>query len=181
MGLGEYLLHETVEQLHQEIPSLQTFATLSPIPNFRRWMEAATEEAQWITKEDRKVLGVALSCPPEVAVPTLFERLRNLDEQPLLTSLPNVQAVMLRWAAHYLYIEKHRRKPLDRVARFHVGNGAILDQLHWGADLSRKGWQSSFGIMVTYRYDLVQLSLNQSNFESNDIIAVGGSFSQHIP
>lgn len=181
MGLGEYLLHETVEVLQQEIPSLETFATLSPIPNFRRWVEAATEEAQWITREDREALGEALSCPPETAVSTMLERLRNLDEQPLLTLLPNVQAVLLRWAAHFLYNEKHRRKPLDQVARFHLGNGAILDQLHWGADLSRKGWQSSFGIMVTYRYDLGHLSLNQSRFESNDFIAVGESFTRHIP
>jgi malonyl-CoA decarboxylase len=42
---------------------------------------------------------------------------------------------------------------LDPVARFHVGNGAAIHRIHWNANPSRKGWQSSFGLMVSYHYD----------------------------
>ena len=61
-----------------------------------------------------------------------------------------------------------------------IHHQAIMDQLHWGADLSPKGWRNSFGVMVTYRYDLLQLSLNQINFESNDLVPLGDAFAQHV-
>lgn len=179
-GMGEYLIHKTVERLQEEMPSLKTFCTLSPIPGFRQWLEADFERFGWIPQSDREMLAESLNCTPEVAVPTLIERLKSVDDQPTLASLPNVQEIMLRWTAHYLYNEKHQRQPFDRVARFHISNGAIMDQLHWGADLSRKGWQNSFGLMVTYRYDLLQLSTNQRNFESNHSIPIGESFDEHM-
>eukprot|EP00977_Amphora_coffeiformis_P009919 scaffold2300_cov160-Amphora_coffeaeformis.AAC.6 len=181
VGMGEYLIHETVEHLQKEIPSLQTFCTLSPIPGFRQWLESDVHRHDWITQEDRQALADSLGCSADVAVTTLLERLeKSLDDHPNLSAIPTVRQVMMRWAAHYLFVEKHRRKPLDRVARFHVSNGAIMDQLHWGADLSPKGWRNSFGIMVTYRYDLLQLPLNQRNFESNNLIPLGECFSQYL-
>jgi len=110
----------------------------------------------------------------------LLESLESLDDHSKLSTMLDVRQVLMRWAARYLFVEKHRRKPLDRVTRFHVSNGAIMDQLHWGADISPKGWRNSFGIMVTYRYDLVQLPLNQQNFESNNLVPLGESFSQYL-
>ena len=178
--MGEFLIHKTVERLQKEIPSLQTFCTLSPIPGFRQWFETDAERHDWITQEDRDVLAQSLNCSPNDAVSNLLDRLQSLDDQPSLVTLPNVREMMMRWTAYYLYHGKHRRKPLDRVARFHISNGAIMDQLHWGADLSPKGWRNSFGLMVTYRYDLLQLSLNQMNFESNSLIPLGESFAQHV-
>lgn len=181
VGMGEYLIHKTVERLQSELPSLQTFCTLSPIPGFRQWLESdGAHHHDWISDGDRQVLAKELHCTPQQSVPTLLERLQNLDELDALTSLPGIRQVMLRWTAHYLFHEKHRRKPLDRVARFHISNGAIMDQLHWTADLSPKGWRNSFGVMVTYRYDLMQLDLNQINFESNHLIPLGDEFSKHV-
>lgn len=180
VGMGEYLIHQTVEQLQKEIPSLQTFCTLSPIPGFRQWFETDAERHDWITQEDRDALAQSLDCSPNDAVQNLLERMQSLDDEPFLSTLPNVREIMLRWTAYYLYHGKHRRKPLDRVARFHISNGAIMDRLHWAADLSPKGWRNSFGLMVTYRYDLLQLSLNQMDFEANNLIPLGESFAQHI-
>lgn len=180
VGMGEYLIHQTVERLQQEVPSLETFCTLSPIPGFRQWFETEVERHDWITQDDRNALAQSLDCSPNDAVANLLANLQSLDNQAFLDTLPNVREIMLRWTARYLYNEKHRRKPLDRVARFHISNGAIMDQLHWGADLSPKGWRNSFGLMVTYRYDLLQLSLNQLNFESSNLIPLGESFARYV-
>ena len=180
VGMGEYLIHKTVERLQKEIPSLETFCTLSPIPGFRQWLESDAERHEWITTEDRQLLADAMNCAPDDSVRVLLAGLQNLDDHEAFTALPNVRQVMLRWTAHYLFHEKHRRKPLDRVARFHISNGAIMDRLHWTADLSPKGWRNSFGVMVTYRYDLLQLESNQMNFESNHLIPRGEEFSRHV-
>jgi malonyl-CoA decarboxylase len=54
--------------------------------------------------------------------------------------------------------------PLDPVARFHFGNGASLEAIHPGADLSAKGIAQSRGVMVNYRYDLKTVEANHELF-----------------
>ena len=52
--------------------------------------------------------------------------------------------------------------PLDAVARFHLGNGARVEQIHWGADPSPKGQKQSYGLMVNYLYDLRRLDKHRA-------------------
>ena len=80
-----------------------------------------------------------------------------VDEEANLCSL----------AAHYLIHEKsHNNLPLDPVARFHLSNGAIVEQIHTGADKSKNGKLQSFGCMVNYLYDLEQVTKNHEDFVS---------------
>ncbi|MEC7257266.1 MAG: malonyl-CoA decarboxylase, partial [Pseudomonadota bacterium] len=64
-------------------------------------------------------------------------------------------------AAHYLLKAKTEgAAPLDPVARFHLGNGALVHAVHAGADTSDKGLAQSAGAMVNYLYDLGQVAQN---------------------
>jgi malonyl-CoA decarboxylase len=54
--------------------------------------------------------------------------------------------------------------PNDPVARFHLGNGAILKQININGDLSKKGMDQSNGIMVNYLYDLDTVERNHELF-----------------
>ena len=54
--------------------------------------------------------------------------------------------------------------PNDPVARFHLGNGAILKQININGDLSTKGLDQSNGIMVNYLYDLDTVERNHELF-----------------
>jgi malonyl-CoA decarboxylase len=38
MNLGNYLIKQVVEDLKYQYPQLKTFATLSPLPGFRKWL-----------------------------------------------------------------------------------------------------------------------------------------------
>ena len=68
-------------------------------------------------------------------------------------------------AAHYLLNAKAKSGlPFDPVARFHLGNGAIVHAVHADADTSAKGRQQSGGAMVNYLYDLGQVEQNHENF-----------------
>ncbi len=49
---------------------------------------------------------------------------------------------------------------LDSVARFHLGNGARLEAIHTGADMSANGMRQSHGVMVNYVYDLAEIEAN---------------------
>ena len=48
------------------------------------------------------------------------------------------------------------------MARFHLGNGARIERLNWGADGSAKGRRQSFGLMVNYLYDPKRLDRNRA-------------------
>ena len=74
-------------------------------------------------------------------------------------------------AAHYLLNAKsHGQWPYDPVARFHLGNGAMIHALHGDADLSEKGIAQSGGIMVNYLYDLKSVESNQDKFAEEQVI-----------
>ena len=65
------------------------------------------------------------------------------------------------------YLLRGRRadgQPLDPVARFHLGNGAVLDQVLPDADPSPRGMARAFGTMVSYRYDLDQVAANHDAY-----------------
>jgi malonyl-CoA decarboxylase len=54
-------------------------------------------------------------------------------------------------------------KPVDPVARFHLGNGARVERLNWAGDPSAKGLKQSYGLMVNYLYDLKRLDKHRAD------------------
>lgn len=68
-------------------------------------------------------------------------------------------------AAYYLINAKSRNNlPYDPVARFHLGNGAIVHDVHADADTSPRGQAQSAGVMVNYLYDLNKVEQNHEEF-----------------
>lgn len=116
ISFGAFLIKQVAADLAQELPNLKTFATLSPVPGFAKWLAVETENSE--------------------ALPQNGNALRVL-------------------AANYLMDAKDGRGgPLDPVAKFHLGNGAQLQQIHADADTSAKGLAQSHGLMVNYLYEL---------------------------
>ena len=60
--------------------------------------------------------------------------------------------------------EREDNLPNDPVAKFHLGNGAILEQINLNADESAKGIAQSKGLMVNYLYNLELLEKNHELF-----------------
>jgi malonyl-CoA decarboxylase len=68
-------------------------------------------------------------------------------------------------AAHYLLEAKRPDgMPFDPVARFHLGNGALVHAVHADADKSENGRRQSNGAMVNYLYNLSQIAQNHEKF-----------------
>ena len=75
-------------------------------------------------------------------------------------------------AADYLLNAKAQDGlPADPVARFHLGNGAIIHAVHADADISENGRSQSGGAMVNYLYDLRDVSQNHEAFVSTKDVA----------
>ncbi len=134
VSFGDSLIKRVVESLHEEFPRLKVFATLSPIPGLRAWLSKSAPAELLQAWEGATELGV--KSPQRLA--------------------------LMQWAARYLALELHDGKPLDPVARFHLGNGARVERLNWAADPSAKGFKQSYGLMVNYLYDLKKLDKNRA-------------------
>ena len=89
-----------------------------------------------------------------------------------LEKLAEDQGMLKQITAHYLVEAKGKnRRPIDPVAKFHLGNGAIIHQINIDADLSEKGLLQSKGVMVNYLYDLSKISQNVEFFSKEGEIS----------
>ena len=89
-----------------------------------------------------------------------------------LEKLVEDQGMLKQITAHYLVEAKGKnRRPIDPVAKFHLGNGAIIHQINIDADLSEKGLLQSKGVMVNYLYDLSKISQNVESFSKEGEIS----------
>ena len=151
ISFGEYLIRGAARSLRSDLPHLETFATLSPIPGFRRWLEKALERGEVaVDPQVRPGLETALADHSRLggdAARLLAEPLRSL-------------------CARYFHATRVDGTPIDAVARFHLRNGARLEAIHAGADTSAKGLRQSLGLMVNYRYDPATLEANQEAYET---------------
>jgi malonyl-CoA decarboxylase len=87
--------------------------------------------------------------------------------------MPETDAALKELAAYYLLEGKRKNDmPFDPVARFHLYNGALVHDVHVGADTSENGKKQSAGVMVNYLYDLQKISQNHEVFANKkEIVA----------
>ena len=131
ISFGNFLIKQVVVELQRELPGLETFVTLSPVPGLRRWVAGAIkDEDELLTDQERQELSALAD-----------------------DALPDPEFAA-RLAARYLVRAK---RPIgtafDPVAHFHLGNGAMLHAVHPDADKSERGIGASWGVMVNYLYD----------------------------
>jgi malonyl-CoA decarboxylase len=158
ISFGNFLIKQVVEELRRELPKLEDFVTLSPVPGFMHWLKTAEDLP--VSSEDR----------------TLVER---LDEQGWHEDAANAEPLrrlVEACAAHYfLKAKRPDGRPIDPVARFHLGNGARLERIDWLGDLSPKGLRDSAGLMVNYLYDLDEIEKNHEAYANQGEIAASNA------
>jgi len=153
ISFGSFLIKQVIEELTREFPALKNFVTLSPVPSFMYWLkQEQASETPILTKADRKALD-ALAAPGWHEEPSAQEELKK---------------VLLPLAAHFFLRAKgYNGRPIDPVARFHLGNGARLERINWLGDVSAKGLAQSGGLMVNYLYVLKEIEKNHEAY-AND-------------
>ncbi|MBI1404405.1 MAG: MCD, Malonyl-CoA decarboxylase MCD, partial [Porphyrobacter sp.] len=149
VSFGEHLIKKAAEALSHDVPSLKQFATLSPVPGFRRWLEKAAPAH-----------GDLLFQPGDQA---RFEALQAASPERL-PETPEMRAFVDRMAGWYFAQRNGQGLPIDPVARFHLRNGARLERLNWPADRSTNGWRQSYGLMVNYLYNLQRVEANHEAY-----------------
>lgn len=160
VSFGDSLIKRVVEELKGEFPQLKVFATLSPIPGLRAWLGKNAEAVlQAMPPRARQALARQLG-QPELEASALLKALDGVSE---LGEKSALRRWLLGAAARYLGRDLDARgRPLDAVARFHLGNGARVERLNWLGDPSPKGLKQSYGLMVNYLYDLKRLDKHRA-------------------
>jgi malonyl-CoA decarboxylase len=162
ISFGGFLIKHVVEELSSEFPRLKTFATLSPIPGFRRWLSerlaAGSITLEPGERDDLRALTREADLGPE--------RLEPFRER------------LLRLCVDYLLEAKRAGgAALDPVAHFHLTNGARIERINWLADRSPAGLDTSLGMMVNYLYPLSEIEANHAQYVDGNSIAVSRAVS----
>ena len=104
----------------------------------------------------------------------LAREVAESDESPPLDE--ERRGRLARLVARYLvHAKRDDGQPLDPVARFHLGNGASLDEILPDADPFRAARRRSAGAMVSYLYDLEQVEANNEAFAGERRVVTSGS------
>src|ERR1700757_2469696 len=157
ISFGNFLIKQVVEELRRELPKLDNFVTLSPVPGFMKWLK--TTAYLPVTEEERPVLK-HLDEPDWRRNPELEGQLR-----PIVETLA---------AYYFLKARTPKGRLIDSVARFHLGNGARLERINWLGEVSSKGLRESAGVMVNYLYRLDDIEKNHEAY-ANDGTVVASS------
>lgn len=179
ISFGNFLIKRVVNSLSGEFEDLKTFATLSPLPGFKSWLDKhlAVGDKDLLNANDRKALKMldGKSSGAKGKLKALLEDAACLDSPEVSEAL---QGVLTRLAAQYLAQEKRREgdlRALDPVAHFHLSNGARIQRLNWKGDTSAKGFGQSAGLMVNYLYKLRHLESNHEAYRSSGKVVISSA------
>ncbi|MFQ5937112.1 MAG: malonyl-CoA decarboxylase, partial [Acidiferrobacterales bacterium] len=175
VNFGSFLVKRVVDRLVKELAGLKTFATLSPIPGFRRYLETVLpgREGELLSQAERKALaGVFAADSTKGNVRDLLTAPDWSRDKRVAQTL---KGPLTRFCAFYLAHERRNGRALDRVAHFHLSNGARIERINWLADVSPKGMRHSAGLMVNYRYKLRDIEGNHEAYSSSGEAAASPS------
>ena len=156
VSFGNLLIKQVVEDLGAEFQALR-FATISPVPAFTEWLISLDP----------------IGFSPDLR--TVLERLRAGTVTEAGSIPAHLSDEVVKWCAHYLMHIKRGAFPHDRVARFHLANGASVLRINWMGDNSPAGIARSLGITVNYAYELAEVEANHDAYARGGRVAAARS------
>src|SRR6195256_287610 len=158
ISFGNFLIKQVVEELRRELPKLENFVTLSPVPGFMQWLKQAGDVP--VSDEDRALLA-------------------HLDEPGWFDNAelaPQLRAVVEPLAAHYfLKARTSKGRLIDSVARFHLGNGPWLERIVWMGGFSPEGFGGIAGLSGHYLYRLEDIEKNHEAYANQGEVAASSA------
>ena len=165
--LGNFLIKRVVYEIQEELPHIKNFGTLSPIPGFSEWFTYLEE--------------------PKIK--SILANLKNQDVSFLRSQdlkLGDVRIIenkeaLIKLVAHYIVNEKNQQGlPVNDVSRFHLGNGAIVEDIVINANVSEQGFKGSYGMMVNYLYELRNIEKNHEDYMNNNKVIVSDKIKKYL-
>jgi len=165
--LGNFLIKRVVYEIQEELPHIKKFGTLSPIPGF----------ADWFSFQDEKKIENILSNSKNKDISFLKSKDLKIGDKRFIDN----KDVLMKLVTHYIVNEKtNKGLPINDVSRFHLGNGAIVDDIILNANVSEVGFKRSFCIMVNYLYELSTIEKNHEDFINNKKVNISDRLKKYL-
>jgi len=166
ISFGNFLIKRVVKELSRDYPNLKEFATLSPMPMFRSWLEPYLINGGnnfFTTDEKKQICKLSEHSNASEGLLKILN-IRNWFKNNEITEI--VKKPLMRFAAHYVFNVKKPNsiKAHGPVANFHLTNGAKIEHIRWLADVSKRGIAQSAGIMLNYHYRLDKININHEAY-----------------
>ena len=158
ISFGNFLIKQVVEELQPRTAELEDFVTLV----------AGAGLPQWLKRTERSAACRRGARPSRAPRRAWLARRCGARGGPARPVEPCA-------AQYFLKAKRADGRPVDPVARFHLGNGARLERINWLADTSPKGLRDSAGMMVNYLYDLDEIEENHEAYANQGEIAAANS------
>ncbi len=178
ISFGNFLIKRVVEDLRRDLPNLKTYSTLSPLPGFAGWLKASMdsgEPVELIAELRKAMRDSAIETGDSLTLDEIMAR-PDWHATPAFSTL--LQEPLLRLCACYLHTRRPNNTPIDPVERFHLGNGASLEQINWQGDTSVNGVRQAYGLMVNYLYKLDEIEKNHEKYADNQRIVSSARISR---
>jgi len=164
--LGHFLIKRVIYEVQEELPNIKNFGTLSPIPGFVDWFNYLD------TDKIKVILGKSNTDMSFLKSPDF-----KVGDVRILSSKENLTKLV----AHYLIREKDVKGfPLGDVTRFHLRNGAMINDIVVNANVSEAGFKRSFGVMVNYLYELNNIEKNHEQFVNKKEVIYSNKLNQFL-
>ena len=165
--LGNFLIKRVVYEIQEELPHIKNFGTLSPIPGFVEWFSYL---------EESKIKNILANM-----VNQNMSFLKSQDLKIGDSRIIENKAALKKLVAHYIVNEKNEKGlPINEVSRFHLGNGAIVEDITVNANVSEIGFKRSFGVMVNYLYVLKNIEKNHEDYINNKKVIVSDKITKYL-
>jgi len=165
--LGNFLIKRVVYEIQEELSHIKNFGTLSPIPGF----------AVWFTYLEEVKINNILGDMKDQDVSFLKAQDLKLGDSRIIKN----KEAMMKLVAHYIINEKNQQGlPINDVSRFHLGNGAIVDDIVINANVSEQGFKRSYGVMVNYLYELKNIEKNHEDYMNNNKVIVSDKIKKYL-
>jgi malonyl-CoA decarboxylase len=165
--LGNFLIKRVVYEIQEELPHIKNFGTLSPIPGF----------ADWLSYVEKPKIKNILANLKNQDVSFLKSKDLKLGDSRIIE---NKEAIT-KLVTHYIVNEKNQQGlPVNDVSRFHLGNGAIVDDIVVNANISEQGFKRAYGVMVNYLYELKNIEKNHEDYMNNNKVIVSDKIKKYL-
>ena len=169
VSFGDFLIKRVVEALSEELPHIDVFATLSPLPRFAATLRGALAGGSTMPARERLERALvefteSLEAMFPEAGSTGAAALQLLDQDDENGHELRCSLVRRLALAYLTSPAGDEAASADPVARFHLTNGARLERINPFADESDHGREIAFGVMANYLYDSAELVANHERF-----------------
>ena len=149
--LGNFLIKRVVYELQEEFANIKYFGTLSPMQGF----------ADWFKDLEENYIGEILGASNKNILDFLNSPDLKIGDKRIIDNKESICRIALNYLAN---VKNELGFPINDVCRFHLKNGAEIDDIVVNGNVSEVGFKRSFGVMVNYNYELKSIEQNHQEY-----------------